>query len=106
MNKKIDIKSVLIGLGAGVLAMLALASFRKRPLFWLFAASFNVVGAVDLVMNYVHAVRVGLPEVAGQLGITYLIPILYVPILMITHLAAFVLMARSATKTSTSATRA
>jgi hypothetical protein len=91
---------------AGVLAMLALASFRKRPLFWLFVASFNLVGAVDLVMNYVHAVRVGLPEVAAQLGITYLIPVLYVPTLMITHVAAFVLMARSATKTSTSATRA
>ena len=93
-------------LGAGVLAMLALMSFRTRPLFWFFVVSFNLVGAADLLMNYFHAVRVGLPEVSGQLGITYLIPILYVPILMITHVAAFVLMARSALRTSTAVAHA
>jgi hypothetical protein len=91
-------------LAAGVLAMLALMSFRMRFLFWFFVVGFNVVGAVDLLMNYVHAVRVGLPEVSAQLGLTYLIPILYVPILMITHVAAFVLMARSASKTLVAAT--
>ena len=87
-------------LAAGVLAMFAMMSFAKRPLFWLFAVSFNLVGAGDLMLNYVHAVRVGLPEVSGQLGITYLIPILYVPILMITHVAALVLVIRSATRIS------
>ena len=93
-------------LAAGVLAMLAMMFFRTRPLFWLFAASFNLVGAGDLILNYVHAIRVGLPEVSGQLGITYLIPILYVPILMITHIAAFVLMARAVPKISTATARA
>jgi hypothetical protein len=91
-------------LAAGVLAMLALISFRARLLFWFFVVGFNVVGAVDLVMNYVHAVRVGLPEVSAQLGLTYLIPVLYVPILMITHVAAFVLMSRSASTRSVAAT--
>jgi hypothetical protein len=81
-------------LAAGLLAMLALTSFRIRPLFWLFVAGFNVVGTVDLVMNYYHAVRAGLPEVSGDLGPAYLIPVLYVPILMITHIAVFILMAR------------
>ncbi|HET8534786.1 MAG TPA: hypothetical protein VFL74_04485 [Sphingomicrobium sp.] len=91
-------------LAAGVLAMLALMSFGRRFLFWFFVAAFNVVGALDLLMNYVHAVRIGLPEVSGQLGLTYLIPILYVPILMITHGAAFVLMTRSASRSLSGAT--
>jgi hypothetical protein len=81
-------------LATGFLAMLALASFQVRPLFWLFVAGFNLVGTADLLMNYYHAVRAGLPEVAGDLGPAYLIPVLYVPILMITHVAAFALIAR------------
>jgi len=83
-------------LAAGLLAMLALASFRSsRPLFWVFAVAFNAVGAADLAVNYYHAVRLGLPEVSGELGPMYAVTILYVPILMITHGAAFLLMARA-----------
>ena len=82
-------------LATGVLAMLALLAFRVRPVFWLFVVAFNVVGVVDLVMDYAHAIQAGLPEVAGELGAAYAIPILYVPLLMITHVAAFILMARS-----------
>ena len=36
----------------------------------------------------------GLPALAGELGATYAIPIIYVPLLMITHVAAFYLLAR------------
>src|SRR5579862_8065702 len=75
-------------LATGVLAMLALLTVRIRPLFWLFVAAFNLVGMTDLVFDYYHAVRVGLPAVAGQLGAAYAIPIIYVPILMITHVVA------------------
>ena len=75
-------------LATGVLAMLALFTVRIRPLFWLFVAAFNLVGTADLILDYYHAVRVGLPAVAGQLGVTYAIPIIYVPILMITHVVA------------------
>jgi hypothetical protein len=82
-------------LAAGILAMLALASFRSRPLFWLFAAAFNLAGAADLVIDYYHAVRLGLPEVSAGLGPMYAIPMLYVPLLMITHGAAFLLMGRA-----------
>jgi hypothetical protein len=81
-------------LATGVLAMLALLTVRTRPLFWLFVAAFNLVGVVDLILDYYHAVRVGLPVVAGQLGATYAIPILYVPVLMITHVVAFYLLLR------------
>ena len=81
-------------LTTGVLAMLALLAVRIRPLFWLFVVAFNLVGIVDLIVDYYHAVRVGLPAMAGQLGATYAIPIIYVPVLMITHVAAFYLLLR------------
>src|SRR4030088_73107 len=63
----------------GVLAMLALLTVRVRPLFWSFVVAFNLVGAVDIVLNYYHAVHVGLPALAGQFGAAYAIPIFYVP---------------------------
>jgi len=72
----------------GLLAMLALLTVSIRPLFWLFVVAFNLVGTADLILDYYHAVRVGLPVVAGQLGTTYAIPIIYVPILMMTHIVA------------------
>ena len=78
----------------GVLAMLALLTVRIRPLFWLFVVAFNMVGATDLILNYYHAVRLDLPAQAGQLGAAYVIPIIYVPLLMITHIAAFYLLMR------------
>ena len=81
-------------LATGVLAMLALLTVRIRPLFWLFVVAFNLVGVIDLILDYYHAVRVGLPALAGQLGTTYAIPIIYVPVLMITHVVAFYLLLR------------
>ena len=78
----------------GVLAMLALLTVRIRLLFWLFAVTFNVVGTVDLIVDYYHAVQVGLPAHAEWLGATYAIPIIYVPLLMITHIASFYLLIR------------
>ena len=80
----------------GVLAILALLTVRVRPLFWSFVVAFNLVGAVDILLDYYHAIRVGLPAVAGQLGAAYVIPILYVPVLMITHFARFLLAGASA----------
>lgn len=73
----------------GVLAILALLTVRVRPLFWAFIVAFNLVGMADLVVDYYHAIQAGLPEHAEQLGATYAIPIIYVPLLMITHIAAF-----------------
>jgi hypothetical protein len=79
----------------GVLAMLALLTVRIRPLFWAFVVAFNVVGAVDIIVDYYHGNQIGLPALAGELGATYAIPIIYVPILMITHVIAFYLLVRS-----------
>jgi hypothetical protein len=73
---------------AGVLAMLALVTASWRRLFWLFVVAFNVVGLGDIVIDYYHAIQVGLPAIAGQLGAAYAIPIVYVPLLVITHVVA------------------
>jgi hypothetical protein len=79
----------------GVLALLALLTVRTRPLFWLFVVAFNLVGAADILIDYYHGVEIDLPALSGQLAATYWIPILYVPLLMITHVAAFYLLVRA-----------
>ena len=80
----------------GVLALLALLAIRIRPLFWALVVAFNLVGMTDLVVDYSLAIQAGLPAHAGELGATYAIPIIYVPLLMITHLAALYFLLRPA----------
>jgi hypothetical protein len=82
----------------GVLAILALLTARIRPLFWSFVVAFNLAGATDIIVDYRHAVQTGLPAAPGQLGTTYAIPIIYVPLLMITHAVAFYLLLRRASQ--------
>ena len=79
----------------GLLAMLALLVIRVRPVFWLFVVAFNLVGTTDIILDYYHAIQAGLPSQAGELGAAYAIPIIYVPLLMITHFVAFYLLVRS-----------
>jgi hypothetical protein len=81
-------------------AMLALLTVRIRPLFWLFVVAFNLVGFVDVILDYYHAVQVDLPAKAGELGAAYAIPIIYVPLLMITHVVAFYLLVRPQPETT------
>ena len=78
----------------GLLAMLALLTSRTRPLFLLFVVAFNLVGAADILIDYYHGVQLDLPALSGQLAATYWIPIIYVPLLMITHVAALYLLVR------------
>jgi hypothetical protein len=80
----------------GILAILALLSVRISPLFWSLVVAFNLAGTIDIVIDYYHAIKAGLPAIAGQLGSTYAIPILYVPMLMITHLVALYWLVRPA----------
>ena len=74
--------------------MLALLTVRIRPLFWPLVVGFNLVGAADIIVDYYHGNHVGLAALAGELGATYAIPIIYVPLLMITHFVAFYLLVR------------
>ena len=77
-----------------MLAILALVTARIRPLFWSFVVAFNLVGATDIIVDYYHAIQAGVPAMPGQLGVTYAIVVLYVPLLMITHAIAFYLLLR------------
>jgi len=81
----------------GLLAMVAFLTVRARSVFRAFVVAFNVAGAVDIIVDYYHGVQFDLPALAGELGATYAIPIIYVPVLMITHVAAFYLLARPRT---------
>jgi hypothetical protein len=47
---------------------------------------------IHLVLGYV--IQAGLPALAGQLGSTYFIPVIYVPLLMTTHILALYWLAR------------
>ncbi|MBY5832461.1 hypothetical protein ELI54_24295 [Rhizobium ruizarguesonis] len=85
-------------LAAGLLAVLALVTIRMRPVFWLFVVAFNLVGMGDLVLDYYHAIQAGLPARAGELGAAYAIPIIFVPLLMITHVFASYLLLRPLAK--------
>lgn len=84
----------------GLLALLALLTAKRRPAFWFFVVAFNLVGATDILVDYYHAVRLGLANVAGQLGAIYAIPIIYVPLLMITHVVALYWLVRPHPATS------
>ena len=52
------------------------------------------MGLIDIFLDYYHAVQLDLAARAGDLAATYAIPIIYVPLLMITHLVAFYWMVR------------
>ena len=78
----------------GVLAMLALSARNTPALFWPLVVAFNIVGFLDLVVAYYHGATLDLAGLSGQLGAAYVIPIVYVPILMITHAVAFYLLLR------------
>jgi hypothetical protein len=81
-------------LATGLLAMLALLTIRIRSLFLSLVVAFNLVGAIDILVDYYHGVKLDLPAVSGGLGSTYAIVIVYVPLLMITHFISFYLLLR------------
>ena len=71
---------------AAMLALLSLASLPRRAGV-VFAWIFNLWGSADLLNAFYQANDAGL--VPGQLGATYFIPTLVVPLLLITHGLAF-----------------
>ncbi len=74
-----------------VLALFSLAALRYGfglAVVWIF----NLWGAADLFNAFYQANATGL--MAGQLGVTYFIPTLVVPLLLITHGLAFRILLR------------
>ena len=58
------------------------------------------MGATDIIVDYYHAIQTGLDVMPGQFGATYAIPIIYVPLLMITHVVAFYFLLRPNVRSS------
>jgi hypothetical protein len=78
-----------------LLAIASIVTYRWERASLVFTALYTMLGAADLINNIYHVVKLGiLPE---NFGSTYVIPILYVPILLITHaLTARLLLSRQA----------
>jgi hypothetical protein len=80
-------------LAAATLALIALAALRTRlaePLVWVF----NIVGTADLLNAFYHGVHISLANTPGLLGAVYFLPILGVPLLLVTHVLVFRLLLR------------
>lgn len=74
-------------------ALLALAALRTSlaaPLIWIF----NIVGTADLLNAFYQGARISLANKPGVLGAAYFIPILGVPLLLVTHILVFRLLLR------------
>jgi hypothetical protein len=92
-------------LTTGSLAILALLMIRIRSLFWPLVVGFNLVGAIDIIVDYYHGGKLGLPALSGELGATYAIVIVYVPILLITHFLSLYLLLRRQSEVTRAAVR-
>jgi hypothetical protein len=78
-------------IAAAALALLSLASLRNGvgvAIAWIF----NLWGAADLLNAFYQGGSAGL--LPGQLGATYFIPTLVVPLMLITHAMAFRILLR------------
>jgi hypothetical protein len=76
----------LIAAMLAVLSLLLLSSRSGIVIVWML----NLWGSVDLLNAFFQANRAGLE--AGQLGAAYLIPTVFVPLLLITHGMMFALL--------------
>ncbi len=83
---------------AATLALLSLATLRFRGgvvMAWVF----NLWGAFDLLSAFYRGAIVGL--VPGELGATYFIPTLLVPMMLITHALVFRILLRRPVESAT-----
>jgi len=87
---------------AAILALLSLASLPSAAgvvIVWIF----NLWGTADLLSAFYHANSAGL--VPGQLGVTYFIPTLAVPLLLITHAMVFRILLQHQSQSAVRASR-
>jgi len=78
---------------AATLSLIALAALRTKlamPLVWIF----NIVGTADLLNAFYQGNGISLANAPGQLGAVYFLPILGVPLLLVTHFLVFRLLLR------------
>jgi hypothetical protein len=89
----------LIAATLALLSLLSLSSGAGVVIAWIF----NLWGSADLVNAFYRANAAGL--LPGQLGATYFIPTLVVPLLLITHGLAFRILLQQGTEAATPESR-
>jgi len=85
-------------IAAATLALLSLATLQSRAgvvIAWVF----NLWGSFDLLSAFYHGGNAGL--IPGQLGATYFIPTVLVPLMLITHALAFRILLRHSRESAT-----
>jgi len=78
---------------AATLALIALAALRTTwagVLVWIF----NIVGTADLLNAFYQGSRISIANTPGLLGAAYFIPVLGVPLLLVTHVLVFKVLMR------------
>jgi hypothetical protein len=66
-----------------ILAIAAIVTFQWERAAMMFTVAYTLIGAVDLINNVYNVMRLGItPE---SFGIAYVIPTVYVPVLLISH---------------------
>jgi hypothetical protein len=78
---------------SAVLALIALAALRTTlagPLVWIF----NLIGTADLLNAFYQGNHISLADRPGLLGAVYFLPILGVPLLLVTHVLVFKVLLR------------
>jgi hypothetical protein len=78
---------------AATLALIALAALRTSfagPLIWIF----NIFGTADLLNAFYQGFHISLGNSPGLLGAAYFLPVLGVPLLLVTHVLVFGLLLR------------
>jgi len=78
---------------SATLALIALGALKSRwarVLIWIF----NIVGTADLLNAFFQGARMELANTPGLLGAGYFLPILGVPLLLVTHVLVFRLLMR------------
>ncbi len=86
-------------IAAATLALLSLATLQSRAGF-VIAWTFNLWGVFDLLSAFYYAAAAGL--MPGQLGATYFIPTVLVPLMLITHALTFRILLRNQSESAAS----
>jgi hypothetical protein len=86
-------------LASAILALIALAAIRTS-LFGSLVWTFNILGTADLLNAFYQGSRISLANAPGVLGASYFLPVLGVPLLLVTHVLVFRLLMRKDTHAS------
>lgn len=72
-------------LTTSLLAIASIVTFRWERMSLVFTALYTIIGAADIVNNVYRVIALGIDQHTELLGVAYVIPVLYVPVLFITH---------------------